>query len=228
VSEVSNSSKNQGGEKACKDCGERKPLSEFPRNAGLADGYGIYCKACFAIRYRKYREQKAAEEGKTIRERRVAPPGQKWCAACSGFKGISEFPRNRSSSDGLATYCKPCHNAKAKETHTRLYGGTRQYHLKRRYGLSIADVDAMIEAQGGTCAVCPGPPQHVDHDHATGEVRGILCFNCNQALGNARDNPMVLRGLARYLDKHRLLMADVGWWTDESPLEVSLRKHLAS
>ena len=120
----------------------------------------------------------------------------------------------------------------AKETYTRLYGGTRQYHLKRRCGLSIADVDAMIEAQGGTCAVCPGPPQHVDHNHDTGEVRGILCFNCNQALGNARDNPDVLRGLVRYLDLHQSpalrLVVDQVYKSGESVFEVNLRKHLAS
>jgi hypothetical protein len=115
-----------------------------------------------------------------------------------------------------------------RENAKRLYGSTRDYHLRRRYGLTSADVDAMIEAQGGTCAVCPGPPQHVDHDHETGEVRGILCFNCNQALGNVRDNSMVLRGLARYLEKHRPLVADQGWWGGESPIEIDLRKHLAS
>jgi hypothetical protein len=89
----------------------------------------------------------------------------------------------------------------------------------------------MIEAQGGTCAVCPGPPQHVDHDHETGEVRGILCFNCNQALGNVRDDPKTLRGLARYLDEHRQpalrLVADQ-IWPGESVLETNLRRHLAS
>jgi hypothetical protein len=74
--------------------------------------------------------------------------------------------------------------------------------LRRRYGITSADVDTLIEAQGGTCAVCPGKPEHVDHDHETGRVRGILCFNCNQALGNVRDNPTVLKGLIDYLHRH--------------------------
>ena len=90
----------------------------------------------------------------------------------------------------------------------------------------------MIEAQGGTCAVCPGPPQHVDHDHETGEVRGILCFNCNQALGNARDDVQVLRGLARYLELHEKpalrLIADQVYKSAESVFEANLRGHLAS
>jgi hypothetical protein len=60
----------------------------------------------------------------------------------------------------------------------------------------------MIEAQGGTCATCAGKPEHVDHDHATGQVRGVLCFNCNQALGNVRDNVATLHRLGRYLRQH--------------------------
>jgi hypothetical protein len=66
----------------------------------------------------------------------------------------------------------------------RLHGSTRDYHLKRRYGLTSADVDAMVEAQGGVCLLCrERPAQHVDHDHLTGAVRGVLCSCCNQGLG---------------------------------------------
>jgi hypothetical protein len=130
---------------------------------------------------------------------------------------VDEFPRNRANADGLGGYCKPCHNAKGKETYTRLYGGTREYHLRRRYGITGADFEAMVQAQGGTCAVCDGKPEHVDHDHATGEVRGVLCFNCNQALGNARDDLKVLKGLAAYLRSYRL--QTVGITMEESALE---------
>ena len=48
--------------------------------------------------------------------------------------------------------------------------------------------------------------EHVDHDHMTGEVRGVLCFNCNQALGNARDDIVVLQGLIDYLNRYRLAL----------------------
>ena len=60
----------------------------------------------------------------------------------------------------------------------------------------------MIEAQGGTCATCDAKPEHVDHDHRTGKVRGVLCFNCNQALGNVRDNVTTLGRLDDYLRLH--------------------------
>ena len=218
--------------KKCPDCEQVKPLTEFPPDKRRRDRRSTYCRACFAVRYRAHRERKAAAEERTIRKRRVVPEGQRWCPDCQTFKPIEDFPRNKSGKQGRGSYCKPCHNAKTKETYTRLYGGSREYHLRRRYGLTSADVDAMIEAQGGTCAVCPGKPEHVDHDHETGEVRGILCFNCNQALGNARDDVKVLRGLARYLELHQKpvlrLAVDQVYKSGESVLEVNLRKHLAS
>jgi hypothetical protein len=231
VSEVSNSSKNPDGSKTCRDCGETKARSDFPRNAGLPDGYGIYCKSCFAIRYRTYREKKAVAEGRQIQERRVVPPGEKYCPRCEQVLPLDSFGRNRSARDGHTSYCKPCHNAVGRETKQRLYGGNREYHLRQRYGLTSADVEAMIQTQGGTCAVCPGKPEHVDHDHESGKVRGILCFNCNQALGNVRDSSQVLRGLARYLDAHDpslRLVIDENRWVGKSPVEVRLRHHLAS
>ena len=136
-----------------------------------------------------------------VRGRRTVADGYKYCRACQTEQPVESFGRNRSAGDGLTAYCKPCHNAKGKETVARLYGSTREYHLRRRYGITSADVEAMIEAQGGTCAVCPGKPEHVDHDHKTGRVRGILCFNCNQALGNVRHDRTVLRGLISYLSE---------------------------
>jgi hypothetical protein len=189
--------------KRCPDCGNDKPLDEFVTDRRRRDGRGTYCRLCFAVRYRQHRERKAAKIGRTVTPKRVTPEGQKWCPTCAAFKPTEQFPRNRANPDGLGAYCKPCHNAKGKATYERLYGSTREYHLRRRYGITGADFDAMVEAQGGTCAVCHGKPEHVDHDHATGKVRGILCFNCNQALGNVRDDVDVLQGLIDYLHRNR-------------------------
>src|SRR5690242_15629129 len=128
---------------------------------------------------------------------------QKRCPDCQQWKSLEEFPRNKRSKDGHHTYCKPCHNARGKETYTRLYGGTRHYHLLRRYGISAKEFDRLVAAQGGVCPICGREkPEHVDHDHATGKLRGILCFNCNGGLGQFRDSIDALDRAAAYLLQH--------------------------
>jgi len=64
---------------------------------------------------------------------------------------------------------------------------SRDLMLAKRYGLTQEQVDAMVAQQGGICAICGGPPGtkgfHIDHDHTTGEVRGLLCGSCNVGVG---------------------------------------------
>jgi hypothetical protein len=210
----------QSGRKHCLDCGELKGFEEFPRTPRRRDGRGSYCKVCFSIRYRKYRERKAARAGRVIREPRDVPDGMRYCPTCEQTKALEEFPRSRSASQGRGAYCKPCHNERGKRYLERV-GGSRDYHLRRRYGLTSADVDAMIAAQGSTCATCDGKPEHVDHDHATGKVRGVLCFNCNQALGNVRDSMQTLTRLRSYLGRQRPTVDEV-----LSPFEIELADYL--
>ena len=127
----------------------------------------------------------------------------KRCPDCREWKPPDEFPRNRRMRDGRHAYCKPCHNARCRETRERLYGGSRHYHLKRRYGIGSAEVDALIERQGNVCPICGREgPEQVDHDHATGKVRGVLCFNCNGGLGQFRDDVDALSNAIGYLSRH--------------------------
>ena len=218
--------------KLCRDCGERKPLSDFPRNRSREDGHGIYCKFCYSIRYREHRERKAAREGRRIRELHRVQLGFKRCPRCEQTLPIAQFGRNRASADGATTYCKPCHNAISKANRERRHGSTREYHLRRRYGIGQAEVDAMLAAQGGLCAACKiDEPQHVDHDHKTGRVRGMLCYLCNQALGNVRDEVQRLKGLIDYLHQDRLNALGVTITEVDEPccvIEVDFRRFHAA
>jgi hypothetical protein len=82
-------------------------------------------------------------------------------------------------------------------------GGSRTYHLKRRYGITAAEADAMLAEQGGLCAICKDARAvHVDHDHETGAVRALLCFNCNGGLGQFKDDPEALHAAAYYVAFH--------------------------
>ena len=72
----------------------------------------------------------------------------------------------------------------------------------RTYGMSVEDLDVMLHLQHGLCAICQtAPAAHVDHDHQSGTVRGLLCFRCNAAIGQLDDDPLVLRRAARYVER---------------------------
>ena len=81
----------------------------------------------------------------------------------------------------------------------------RAYNLKSKHGITLADYERMLAQQSGKCAICgslsPGHNEthfHVDHDHLTGRVRGLLCECCNVGIGYF-DGPERLEAAAQYL-----------------------------
>lgn len=88
----------------------------------------------------------------------------------------------------------------------------RNARLRRHYGIGLAEYDAMFAQQDGKCAICKQPPGEnvrahwggklcIDHDHTTGRIRGLLCNDCNLAVGYGK-NPHILTAAARYLRNH--------------------------
>ncbi|MEU4567863.1 endonuclease VII domain-containing protein [Micromonospora sp. NPDC023956] len=128
------------------------------------------------------------------------------CRECERVPPLTEFHRNRRRAGGLALDCKTCAAARS-EASRRKQGGVPQRrsptpvgYLRRRYGIGQKEFDQLLAEQGGVCAICgAAEPQHVDHDHRTGWVRGILCFNCNGGLGQFRDDQSRLAGAITYL-----------------------------
>src|SRR3712207_2794673 len=141
--------------KFCKDCGGYRPVSEFSRNARSRDGLAFYCRQHLSERSLRSREAHRAKP----RGRRQAPAaldvptGHKWCPDCEVVKPLSDFVRTRQNASGYSSYCKPCHNARSRSSREKA-GGSRSYHLTRRYGLTAAEADFLLEAQGGLCAIC--------------------------------------------------------------------------
>jgi hypothetical protein len=87
-----------------------------------------------------------------------------------------------------------------REIANRLYGGHSNFLRIRRYGIDTKTFQKMIKNQDGKCSVCLlKPAKHLDHDHMTGKVRGVLCFSCNRELGKFLDNPLLLRRAADYV-----------------------------
>ncbi len=189
--------------KFCRDCNQQQPTSQFTRNRNSRDGYAFYCHEHARLRHRVSRDRRTGGPKRRYPRGLTVPDGHKWCPDCTMVKPLTEFGRNAASTSGVASYCKPCHNARGRVS-KELLGGERTYHLRRRYGITVRDADAMLEEQGGSCAICRiEPAAHVDHDHATGAVRALLCFNCNGGLGQFEDDPEVLRAAARYVERHR-------------------------
>ena len=111
------------------------------------------------------------------------------CQACGRNRAERFFtsPRGRT--------CADCRKAKrSASTHAR--------RVEQTYGLTAEQYEALLEAQGGVCAICEGLRPYrlnVDHDHATGRVRGLLCRRCNKLLRDVRDDRFVLYRAATYL-----------------------------
>lgn len=80
----------------------------------------------------------------------------------------------------------------------------REKSLLANYGITLEQYNRMYEEQQGACAIClvQFPMLEVDHDHETGQVRGLLCGNCNKAAGLLQDDPQIAERLRQYLLRH--------------------------
>ena len=82
----------------------------------------------------------------------------------------------------------------------------KNYHLKRYFGITLDDFQKMKEAQGNVCKICKKTNGYkdlaVDHCHASGKIRGLLCENCNKGLGMFHDTPELFEAAINYLKEN--------------------------
>ena len=153
------------------------------------------------------------------RRRKMSPaekypaPGLKRCGSCYEVLPLDQYGNESGTRDGRTNNCIPCIHAyveRRKQEGKNLDPRWHDRHLRNTYGITADEYDRMLAAQGGVCAICGETAitttfhkrLHVDHDHTTGVVRGILCQHCNRALGMMRENPGLLRAAADYLERH--------------------------
>jgi len=172
------------------------PFEAFYRNAASPDGHRPSCKECD----RKYR----GRQHRYRRRPRNAHEGQHWCLECSQFKPLSEFDHRSNKPE---SYCKECRRLSAKTSYQRNRELRCAQVRDRTYCLAPGEYDALLVKQNSECAICN---QHtnqvgtlvVDHDHAYGTYRELICSNCNKGLGHFQDNVSRLQSAINYLNRH--------------------------
>ena len=148
------------------------------------------------------------------------------CNRCRITQSLSSFPLRKDTGKYGAT-CHKCLYKDAKivrqtpegkkkrsDAQRKVQDPLRQkdYHLKSSFGISLAEFNDMVDNQNNVCAICKKSETakdarsgklkslHVDHDHETGMVRGLLCTRCNIALGLVRDDRTILGNMMEYLE----------------------------
>ncbi len=129
-----------------------------------------------------------------------------WCIKC-----MIELRRSRNPE--IAEYQRK-HRAGRDEEAKK---ADKDYQLWYKFNITLDDYNALLEEQGGVCAVCKKPPTKdnsrgtlaVDHDHLTGTYRGLLCTNCNTGIGSFFDDPTLLENAAEYLKEYRALVISI-------------------
>ncbi len=119
----------------------------------------------------------------------------KLCSKCKKIKSLFEFNFSPVARKFARTICSKCE---------------KENGILRKYGITLKDYDAMLEKQNGKCKICGTKKLAkdqgrfcVDHDHITSKIRGLLCYNCNHMLGNAKDDIKILASAIQYLTDSR-------------------------
>lgn len=160
--------------KSCRICGVSKSLDSFHRARDMRDGHRNECKECFReISRRRYQQDPA----------KAIAQVKRWQQENS--ERLNAYRRNR----------RQLPEVKRRE---------RDGYFRRTYGIAADEFDDLLARQGERCGICGRRPEreasiHVDHDHETGAIRGLLCITCNQGLGLFGERPELLLRAAVYL-----------------------------
>ena len=161
-------------EKICRKCERVRPLDEFYRDTNARDGRRPECIPCARALRRAWYQRN--------REKAIADV-KRWQAENRG---------------------RHLETQRVRRQRPEVKQRDRAGHLKRKYGMTLGQYDALLAAQGGGCAICHRPPNdvislHVDHEHSSGRVRALLCVRCNNGLGLFDEDPALFAAAVTYL-----------------------------
>ena len=188
------------GFKRCRGYGRTEhsaPRSQFATARGTADGLQKLCTGCHSVSMRAYRNRLKARYAETGAQHQSS--ATKRCTRClqagrEPLRPLADFYIARDQPDGKRPQCKDC----VRELRWAKYGIV---------GMTVERFDLMLAEQDGQCAIpsCQSEADYrvldVDHDHVTGEVRGLVCRACNTVLGKCRESVQILTEMIDYLGR---------------------------
>jgi hypothetical protein len=162
---------------------------------------------------KEYKPPRVPDTLVILRVNMYAEPQRMICTKCNTKQKLTEFGKDATATKGISSWCKRCKREARKAYRKANPEATKlrdfKSDLKRHYGLTINDYNAMLEGQKHCCACCGQHSSnfkrglHVDHDHTTGLVRGLLCTECNPGIGYFQDSVERLEMAITYLTKFR-------------------------
>ena len=133
----------------------------------------------------------------------------KHCSTCKQEKEISSFNKNKSTKSGFHNQCRDCQKLwkPTPDALAKSRKKTREWNRLKLTGFTPNDFEKKLAEQNNKCAICgtdnPGATNwHADHDHKTGQKRGILCQKCNTGLGLLQDDINILCSAIEYLNHY--------------------------
>lgn len=188
--------------KECNVCKSILPFDEFYHQDSSRGGVIGTCKKCSRA---KSRDRYSVESQKKQRLFCDVDNKIKTCTTCLKVLPFEQFSRAIRGAGGRRAKCKQCHKDYGIRFGLLDPRSKHRKKIKYLYGLTLEQYDAMLVAQNGQCAICSKhmDKPHVDHCHATGDVRELLCRNCNHGIGNFKDNTEHLSRAIEYLARHK-------------------------
>lgn len=179
--------------RTCISCKKKKLKEDFFNIGGEA--YSRVCRSC-------YETNAVSNSGRVLENILLFEKGLRKCGTCNQVKSIAYFGINKYTSHGINTTCKTCRRVR-----------NRLIKLKLYYNITADQLQDLFNLQEGLCAICHSkislfarktnnltiPQAVIDHCHETDKIRGLLCNNCNRAIGLFQDNIQILISAAKYL-----------------------------
>ncbi len=208
--------KNPDATRECRICKQTLPLNRFSFHSTMTDLMSSECRECRG----KQAKERALQKKASVQK--MDFPKTKICKVCGNEKSITDFNLHYGNKDLHRKECIDCQKLHARAYYPTIKEEARAkgkiwyrenktlnhgYHLKRKFNLSREVYQKMLDEQCDRCKICGSDKPRgrydnfsVDHDHKTGEIRGLLCSFCNTGIGQFQDDPSLLRKAAKYLE----------------------------